>query len=100
MRYRLLRVSLAVLVLSLVSSLTPLAQASPPDPTWLSGFYDNGDYDDVVLMVLSDVAPVEPFALGERGQCLVIVGPALPDDESLRLLPRPSSSPPRAPPVG
>jgi hypothetical protein len=26
--------------------LTPLAYASPPDQTWIGGFYDDADYDD------------------------------------------------------
>lgn len=29
----------------------PLAYASPPDPTWIAGIYDNADYDDVVELV-------------------------------------------------
>ena len=28
-----------------------LAYAGPPDPTWISGIYDNADYDDVVGLV-------------------------------------------------
>jgi hypothetical protein len=43
--------------------LAPLASASPPDQTWIGGFYDDADYDDVVLLALSlalvlgDLAP-------------------------------------------
>ncbi len=43
--------------------LTPLCYASPPDQTWIGGFYDDADYDDIVLlalsiaMVLADTAP-------------------------------------------
>lgn len=36
----------SVLVLSVA-----LACASPPDPSWIPGFYDDRDYDDVVGMV-------------------------------------------------
>jgi hypothetical protein len=32
-------------------SLTALAYASPPDPSWIPGIYDGADYDDVVLML-------------------------------------------------
>ena len=95
MRYRLLQVFLAVLV----SSLTPLAQASPPDPTWLRGLYDDGDYDDIVVMVLSDVAAVEASMRHGDGPRLRIVAPAPPNDESPRLRLRPSASSPRAPPI-
>ena len=83
---RLLRVLLVVLVLSL----TKLAQASPPDPTSLSGVYDDSDYDDdIVLMALS----------ARGGSPLVIFASAPPSHESLRPPLQPSSSAPRAPPV-
>jgi hypothetical protein len=29
----------------------PLAAASPPDPTWIAGVYDDDDLDDAVLLV-------------------------------------------------
>jgi hypothetical protein len=44
-----------VLVVALLA-LTPLAQARPPDPTWLGGFYDDADYDDVVLLITTGSA--------------------------------------------
>src|SRR5215813_4634897 len=31
--------------------LAPLAEASPPDLTWIAGIYDEGDFDDVVTQV-------------------------------------------------
>ncbi len=43
--------------------LTPLAYASPPDPAWVSGFFDEGDHDDVVVLVTSTGATVEPFPI-------------------------------------
>ena len=30
-----------------------LAHASPPDPTWIPGFYDDGDLDDAVVAMLN-----------------------------------------------
>ena len=39
-----------------------LANASPPDPTWIAGFYDDGDHDDAVLALLAiDGVVVEPI---------------------------------------
>jgi len=32
-------------------ALVPLAQASPPDPLWLSGVYDAADADDAIQAV-------------------------------------------------
>jgi hypothetical protein len=48
-----LRRLLALLLLVPLLWLTPLAYASPPDQTWIGGFYDDADYDDVVLLALS-----------------------------------------------
>lgn len=47
---RILPVALAVV---LMWALPVLAHASPPDPSWVPGFYDDGDYDDVVTLVLT-----------------------------------------------
>ncbi|HUM15193.1 MAG TPA: hypothetical protein VL086_05850 [Candidatus Nitrosotalea sp.] len=43
--------------------LTALAQASPPDPTWIPGIYDDGDFDDVVVS-LADGSALEPEPAG------------------------------------
>jgi len=40
-----------VVVLVAVVALPVLAHASAPDPSWIAGFWDNADYDDVVLAV-------------------------------------------------
>jgi hypothetical protein len=41
-----------VLVVALVA-LCPVAYASPVDPTWIAGFWDDGDHDNVVVLVIS-----------------------------------------------
>src|SRR5689334_12971079 len=41
----------ALLVMASVITV-PLAYASPPDPTWIPGLYDDADYDDVVGLVM------------------------------------------------
>ena len=41
----------AVLTVALAAVLRPLAQASPADPLWIAGFYDNADFDDVVSLL-------------------------------------------------
>ena len=61
-----------LLVVALLA-LSPVAYASPPDPTWVAGLWDDGDHDDVVMLVTSmaaaananlvvDVAPVPVVA--------------------------------------
>ena len=42
---------LAMVILLFVGSLASLAYASPPDPTWIPGVYDDADFDDVVGLV-------------------------------------------------
>ncbi len=44
-------------------ALPAFAYASPPDPSWIPGIYDDADYDDVVTLATSapgDVAPTLP----------------------------------------
>jgi len=50
---------LLLLLAGVLVVLTPLAYASPPDPGWITGFWDNGDYDDVVLSVTSAVGTAD-----------------------------------------
>jgi hypothetical protein len=46
---------LLLLLLGLAALLTPLAYASPPDPLWMGGYWDDDDFDDVVTFVTSNV---------------------------------------------
>lgn len=41
-----------VLLASLIGP-SPRAHASPPDPVWVPGFYDDADRDDVVVFLTS-----------------------------------------------
>src|SRR2546422_2005820 len=64
--HRVVRRSYAVgifFLAALVVSVVCLAHASPPDPTWIPGIYDHGDFDDAVLAVLSiDGVTISPSA--------------------------------------
>lgn len=44
-----LKSALVLLLLVCLVTLTPVAFASPPDPTWMDGFFDDLDFDDVVV---------------------------------------------------
>ena len=46
-----LRASLAIVVLGVLFVLQPMAFASPPDQSWLGGFFDDDDFDDVILLI-------------------------------------------------
>ena len=66
------RLVLIVLVLTILVALVPLAHTSPPYPTWMPGLWDNADYDDVVLLVTSEIGFVEA-AVDREINCLLIV---------------------------
>ena len=95
----LLRRSILCLVVVAMLSLGVLASASPPDPGWISGLWDNGDYDDVILLVTSGVGVADSHTI-EDGRPFVIVCALATTEDDDRLDARPSlSSPTRAPPA-
>jgi hypothetical protein len=55
---------LVVLVLvGLLVWLTPAAYADPPDPTWLGGYWDDDDFDTVVVFLASAFAIYVPIGV-------------------------------------
>lgn len=72
------RTSLAVLLLGALLTLPALAQASPTDPTWIPGFYDDNDYDDVILFITGAVTAVDSHItvpLRVVAVCLGLIAP-------------------------
>jgi hypothetical protein len=57
---RLVRLLALVALVTVLVVLTPLAYASPPDPSWVSGFFDQDDNDDGVFLITSSLATVDP----------------------------------------
>jgi len=61
---RLTRALLALIVTAVIVGLTPAAYADPPDPTWISGLWDDDDFDDTVIIIahtcaIDALAPVD-----------------------------------------
>jgi hypothetical protein len=58
-------------------ALVPLAFATPPDPAWISGYWDDGDFDDVVIAVYGAAAVVGDLspAFGAPGWTPLVVRP-------------------------
>jgi hypothetical protein len=85
-------------LVALVVSVVCLAHASPPDPTWIPGIYDAGDFDDAILTVLSiDGATITaPLAQGPTGTWRVLPSPIASLDPSSSFDLPPSRSPPFA----
>ena len=55
------------LLVALTLGLAALAQASPPDETWLAGFYDDSDSDTAVLSITSAVGALESHIVSDVG---------------------------------
>ena|SRR5437879_5246921 len=96
------RASLAVLLLGILLTLPPCAHASPTDPTWIPGLYDDNDYDDVILFITGAVTAVDSHIadpIGLVSGCSGLIAPSRPQPVSARPLeslstrapPRPSS---------
>jgi len=77
---------LVLLLVALITTLAPLASADPPDPTWLGGYWDDDDFDNVIDFISRADAAV--------GLPLPAVGPPTAVVVALRSL-----APPTAPPV-
>jgi hypothetical protein len=77
---------MALLVLVL-GTLAPLAHASAPDPSWISGIYDGADYDDVVALVTFATGAVSPLRVADLEPTLQVIGslPQLPERASISL---------------
>jgi len=88
---------MALLLVVLVAALAPVAYADPPDPSWMGGLWDDDDFDNVVVFLLSTYAVVTSALL--HGDALGNTVAILPCPEP-RLVPAPvaDSSAPRAPP--
>ena len=55
MTRRIPTLTLLVTLLVVLAALTPLAYATPIDPVWVSGFFDDDDNDDGVFLVTSSL---------------------------------------------
>ena len=91
--------SLTWLIVAVVCALAPLAYASPPDPTYLSGVWDDADYDDVVILVTSSVGSIDTHKPFELTGSLVGVLLILPAEDGLPRAASPFLPASRAPPA-
>ena len=89
---------LVVLLLIAPVALPGLAHASPPDPTWIQGIYDDADGDDVVTLIASGTGhlPSTPTDLRFIAR---LVARLIPTPERMPLGLRVTAASPRAPPA-
>jgi len=50
------RIVLVWLVVFLYAGLIPAAYADPPDPLWLTGYWDDDDFDDAIVFITAFTA--------------------------------------------
>ena len=92
------RQGVALALLGALVLLGTLAHASPPDPTWIGGLWDDADFDDVVNRVTSALSTVDSLSSTEARPSWLCVSPAVADTEALRSI-RLRSPDSRAPPL-
>jgi hypothetical protein len=56
--------ALVLLLLACLASITPLAYATPPDPTWMKGVYDAADGDEIIVALTCAAWAAEIDPLG------------------------------------
>src|SRR5215831_6910683 len=90
---------LAVLLVAAIASLAALAHATPIDPSFPSGFYDNGDYDDIIDLISYTASTVDAVPVPIMDGVRVIVGTLV--DSTYSKVPEPprSTFDSRAPPL-
>ena len=54
---------LALLLILVTAGLAPATYADPPDPSWLGGYWDDDDFDDVVILLNGTVAIAEALTI-------------------------------------
>ena len=90
---------LVVLLLLAPVALPGLAHASPPDPTWIHGIYDDGDGDDVVSRIASGTGHAPATAPTDLPFIAGLVARLTPTLERMPLGLWASAASPRAPPA-
>ncbi len=88
---------LCLLLIASILPLAPLAYASPIDPSFPAGFYDNGDFDDVIDLITSSVAAKAdaiPVARPTKVVIRTLHEAELPQVPAIVLAPQQSRAPP------
>ena len=88
----------ALLVAPLLVGLTPLAYADLPDPTWIDGYWEDDELDDVVVFMDSASAIVAPSVV-DAGLLLVPVAWVAPAEPNAGPATLCSAACSRAPPA-
>ena len=89
----------ASLLVSLLLTLMPMAWASPVDPGWTKGIYDDGDHDDVMNYLTSNAFGIPVLPVHDAISSCAFAILDVPQDRGHIASPALSLHPPRAPPL-
>ena len=89
----------AFVLVAVLSTLTALADASLPDSSWISGLYDDNDFDDVVGFITSSASLVDNVVTRDLGPLGIFGTKVPPAPESVQGFFGCSAVRPRAPPA-
>jgi len=98
-RFRAGSASFACLLVALIVGLPILAYASPPDPSWGHGVYDDADFDDIVCLIIASSGLVEDICAASPAPLFVLTDAELPPNERSIASSSLTSPQPRAPPA-
>ena len=87
------------LVMIAQAALSAIAFASPADPSWISGIYDDADYDDLVALATAETGNVPPVVPAVFRPSPLLLGRLLDCGEPAALVCSASALRPRAPPA-
>jgi len=90
---------ITVALLGALVCLQSLAYADPPDPTWIAGFWDDADFDDVVILITSTSVVAETHSLCMLEGYLTLVWTVPLRDDPLSSSPAIGLHQPRGPPL-
>jgi len=90
--------SLLVIVLAgLLAASTSLAFATPPDPLWIGGFWDDDDFDDAVIVITGKTPALVVTVVLDAGPTGTLVSLPAARQPFITFAPRPTFDS-RAPP--
>ena len=88
---------LTLLLVLVIVGMALLTYATPPDPTWLGGYWDDDDFDDVVIL-LDGMAAVVPSLTVDPAPSIEVVAVVECHEPLLAGISVDESASPRAPP--
>ena len=93
------RAPLVWLLVLVLGALAAVAYATPPDPTYISGLWDDDDYDNVVILATSSKGTLDSTAQADVTPLLVLIAPVPGGEVALRSPASLALHAPRAPPA-